>query len=538
MYDYIIVGAGSAGCVLANRLSADPDVKVLLIEAGGPDRSAMIHMPAGISKLGNADVNWGYETVPQARLANRRLYWPRGKTLGGSSSINAMVYIRGHRLDYDLWRQLGNEGWSYDDVLPYFRRSEGNRRGADAFHGAEGPLTVSDHVYRNPLTSVFVEAAAQAGLPRNGDFNGEAQEGIGFYQVTQRDGRRCSSADAYLRPVLGRPNLTIVTKALTTRLLIERQRAVGIEYLHEGKIEQARAEREVVLSGGAINSPQILLLSGIGPADELAKAGVPVTHDLPGVGKNLQDHLNVNVLHGVNRPITYDGLDRPLPSVKVGLQYLLFKNGPGTSNIAEAGGFVRGEVGAEAPDIQLHFLPVMVLDHARQKLPGHGVTLHACVLRPESRGEIRLASTRPQDAPAIDPNYLAAPYDLKVLIRGLRLSREILAQSAFAPYRDAERLPGAARVSEAELEEFVRTTAETEYHPVGTCKMGTDALAVVDATLKVRGMEGLRVADASIMPTLIGGNTNAPSIMIGERAADFMLQAAGRVAQPDGRRVA
>jgi choline dehydrogenase len=520
MYDYIIVGAGSAGCVVASRLSEDADVKVLLLEAGGRDASANIHTPAGLGKLIDNDTyNWNYWTMPQRGMKGRRMYWPRGKTLGGSSSINAMVYIRGHRLDYEHWRQLGNPGWSYADVLPLFRKAENNERLSDEFHGRGGPLNVTDHIYRNPLTSLFVDAAAEAGLPRNADFNGNEQEGAGFYQITQKAGKRWSAATAYLKPAMRRPNLTVVTKALTTRVLIEKGRAVGVEYRHDGKLEKVHAAREVVLSGGAINSPQLLMLSGIGAADELRQAGVAPVHDLPGVGKNLQDHLDINVIHECTQPITYDGLTKPLKQIKLGLQYLLFKDGPATSNIAEAGGFARTDAKAASPDIQFHFIPGYVIDHGRIKPEGHGITLHVCCLRPESRGELRLTSANPADAPAIDPDYLQTDNDLKVLVEGVKRGRAIMAARAFQPYRGAERFPGPGRQSDADIADFIREAAETEYHPIGTCKMGSDRAAVVDAELKVHGIEALRVIDASIMPTLVSGNTNAPSIMIGEKGA-------------------
>ena len=523
-YDYIIVGAGSAGSVLANRLSAHPEDKVLLIEAGGSDKSMYVRMPAGIANLAGPRFNWGYETAPQAAMNGRRMYQPRGRLLGGSSSINAMVYMRGQAADYDHWRQLGNAGWGYDDVLPFFKKSERNERIHDEFHGQDGPLNVAERPYTNPLSHAFVAAAQEAGIPFNPDFNGAVQLGCGLFQVTQKNGARCSAAAAYLHSVAARENLTVVTKAQATRVVIERGRATGVEYARGRWRHIVRAAREVVLAGGAINSPQLLLLSGVGPAGELRAAGVSVMHDLPGVGKNLQDHLNINVLQHAAPKSTLDDKARLLPSIGVALQWALYRTGPGTSNVAEAGAFIISELGAATPDIQYHFIPAQVVDHARTKLDGYGVTLHACCLRPRSRGEIRLASADSLQKAVIDPNYLASDYDLRVLIDGIRRGRDILAAPAFRPWLGAERIPGAMVQSDAALEAFIRATAETEYHPVGTCKMGSDPMAVVDEQLRVRGLDGLRVIDASIMPTLVSGNTNAPTIMIAEKGAAMMLQ--------------
>ncbi len=524
VYDYIIVGAGSAGSVLAERLSADPKCRILLLEAGGSDRSFLINMPAGMGRLGTPRFNWRYTTAPQRALKERRLYWPRGKVLGGCSAINAMVYIRGQAQDYDRWRQLGNAGWAYGDVLPFFRRAERNMRLADAWHGSEGPLYVSDQRYTNPLSHIFVEAAQEAGIPLNPDFNGAHQYGCGLYQVTQHRGARWSAASAYLRPAMRRRNLTVATGALATRLRLEKGRALGVEYARRGRLAAATAEREVLLAGGAINSPHLLLLSGIGPAEELRAIGANVVHDLPGVGKNLQDHLNVNVINATTQPITLDGMSRGVASMMAAAQFALLRRGPGCSNVAEAGAFVSSRGETETPDIQFHFLPAQVVDHGRTILEGHGVTLHACGLRPESRGEVRLASPDPLLPPVIDPNYLAAAADLRVLADGIRRGREILSAAAFRPYLGKERIPGGAYQSPAQLEDFIRASAETEYHPVGTCKMGSDALAVVDERLRVRGLERLRVIDASIMPTLVSGNTNAPTIMIAEKAAAMIAE--------------
>ena len=526
-YDYIIVGSGSAGSVLANRLSARPEIKVLLLEAGGSDKSFYVRMPAGIANLSGPRFNWGYETAPQAAMKGRRMYWPRGRLIGGSSSVNAMVYMRGQSADYDHWRQLGNAGWSYDDVLPYFKKAECHELLHDSFHGADGPLNVAERPYTNPLSHVFVEAAQQAGLPFNPDFNGALQLGCGLFQVTQKNGRRWSAASAYLHPAAARENLTIVTKAQATRMLIENCRAVGVEYARGRRRHTARAAQEVVLAAGAINSPQLLLLSGIGPAEELRARGVSAVHDLPGVGKNLQDHLNVNILQCAKRGSTLDGKNRGLAPIGVAVEFLLYGTGPGTGNVAEAGAFAISELGAANPDIQYHFSPAQVVNHARAPMDGDGVTLHACCLRPQSRGEIRLASADPLASPVMDPNYLAADYDLKILIAGLRQGRDILAAQAFKPWLSEERLPGPAVQSNAELEDFIRATAETEYHPVGTCKMGSDPMAVVDEKLRVHGIERLRVIDASIMPAIVSGNTNAPVIMIAEKGAEMMLAVAG-----------
>ncbi|MDT8438974.1 MAG: choline dehydrogenase [Wenzhouxiangellaceae bacterium] len=520
-FDYIIIGAGSAGCVLANRLSEDPDCRVLLLEAGPRDWNPFIHMPAGLARLVSfKSINWNYQTEPEPQLNGRRLYWPRGRVLGGSSSINAMCYIRGHASDYDDWRDLGNPGWGFADVLPYFRRAEDQQRGASEHHGEAGPLGVADLQHVNDLSRVFIRAAEQAEYYRNVDFNGPVQRGFGLYQVTQRGGRRCSTAAGYLKPARARANLTVRTGALTTRLVFEGNRAVGVEYLRRGMRRRARAEREVLLAGGAINSPQLLMLSGIGPAAMLEAAGVKVRHALAGIGTNLQDHLDVMTLTRCSQPVTYDRLNE----LAVGIRYYLFHEGIGTSNIAEAGGFIAsGRDPRNRPDVQMHFVPALLDDHGRNRLPGDGYTLHACNLRPLSRGHLALLSDDPRRPLAIHANYLSEPDDLEMMLECIRLSREVLAQPAFRPFRAHEIHPGDDVSDRAGLIEFIRNKAESIYHPVGTCRMGSDADAVVDPELRVNGIEGLRVIDASVMPTLIGGNTNAPVIMIAEKAADLIL---------------
>jgi choline dehydrogenase len=522
-YDYVIVGAGSAGCVLANRLSARKELRILLLEAGGSDRHPLIQMPAGIVLLlGNRHINWRYRTEPERELGERRLYWPRGRVLGGSSTINAMCYTRGHRFDYDEWAAATAPGWSYAGVLPYFLRAEDHAGGASEYHGVGGPLSVEQLRYRNALSQVFVEAGAACGLPRNADFNGAHQEGIGFFEVTQRNGRRCSASTAYLGPARPRPNLTVRTHCLATRVLFTGVRASGVEYLRDGAPERVLAEREVLIAGGAIGSPQLLLLSGIGPAAELEALGVAVTAASPEVGRSLQDHLDFCTVNQCTRPLTYDFSRRQ--ALAVGVRYFLTRSGPGVSNIAEAGAFVRTALATDArPDVQLHFVPAQLDDHGRKRLPGHGFTIHACVLRPVSRGAVTLRSARPQDPPRIQPRYLSEPADLEVLLEGMRLSREIIAAVPFAAFRGREVFPGPDLKSRQELEAIVRRKAETIYHPAGSCRMGSDAASVVDSELRVRGVEGLRVVDASVMPRLIGGNTNAPTIMIAEKAADMVL---------------
>jgi len=515
MFDYVIVGAGSAGCVMAARLSEDASARVLLLEAGGPDTRSEIHIPAAFAKLFRSDCDWNYATEPQPRLANRRLYWPRGKVLGGSSSINAMVYIRGHRSDFDAWAAAGNPGWAFADVLPFFQRAEDNQRGSSDFHATGSPLAVSDLRSPNVLSRAFVEAGVELGFPRNPEFNGASQEGFGFYQVTQKRGERHSAADAYLKPARARRNLTVRTGAQATRLLFEGRRAVGVCYRRDGRDEHARANREVILCGGAVNSPQLLLLSGVGPAKQLRAMGIPVVADLPGMGENLQDHLQIVVGHQCTQPVSLAHAET-LGNL---LRYLLFRRGPLTSNVAECGAFLRTRPGLPAPDLQFMFGPVFYLDHGFTRPKGDGFGVVAVLLRPQSRGRITLRSADPLAHPAIDANYLSADADLALLVHGVKLARRLFAAKSFDPYRGPEARPGADIQTDAEIAGYVRDHAETIYHPVGTCKMGSDPLAVVDAQLRVHGTGSLRVVDASVMPLIVGGNTNAATIMLAEKAA-------------------
>ena len=521
-YDYVIVGAGSAGCVLANRLSADGD-SVLLLEAGNPDEQREIGMPAAYSELFKSEVDWEYYTEPQPELNGRECYWPRGKTLGGSSSINAMIYARGQSADYDHWADLGNDGWGYEDVLEYFKRAEHNERGPSEYHGTGGPRNVADQQAPNELTEAFIEAGAAAGLPHNDDFNAGDQSGIGLYQVTQKDGERHSAADAYLKPVLDRPNLTATTGAQVTEVRFDGREAVGVEYVQDGSgsPETVAANEDVILSAGAINSPQLLMLSGVGPAEHLAAHDISVVHDLPGVGQNLQDHLQVKINYACEKPVSLEGAD----SLWNILKYLLLNRGPLTSNVAEAGGFTSVTQGTERPEIQFHFGPSYSVNHGFDNPDGHGFWLGALCLRPESRGRITLQSADPFDDPAVDPQYLTEQADVEVLLEGLKLIREILQAEPFDEYRGEEVSPGADVQSEAELIEHIRETAASLYHPVGTCKMGDDEMAVVDDRLRVHGVDGLRVVDASIMPSITSGNTDAPTTMIAEKAADSILDA-------------
>ena len=525
-YDYIIVGAGSSGCVLANRLSANSDARVLLLEAGGPDKSPFIHMPAGIGRVkDNPKTDWCFQTTGQSGLAGRKIPIPRGKTLGGSSAINAMVYIRGQREDYDEWRDMGNEGWGFDDVLPYFIKSERNTRaGIDTeFHGVDGHLSVSDLLYPHPLSDAFVDSAVAAGLPANSDFNGATQEGVGQYQVTQVDAKRCSAAVAYLHPVRSRENLRVVTNALVLKLVLSGDRVIGVDYSHKGKTVRAKAAGEVILSAGAIASPQIMMLSGIGPAAELEKHGIEVLHEISGVGQNLADHLNLSVLAKTKDPISMAGIGSGLGAAKVGLQYMWNKTGVGTTNAAEAGAFYASHLSPNRPDIQMHFVPLM-LGEGMVDTGIHGVTLHACNLRPTDVGEIRLVSADPTAAPIIDNKFLRTDGNIEVMREGLKAAREIFNAGPMAKLLSDEYWPGADQTSVADLDMFIRARAETEYHPVGTCRMGNDEMSVVDSTLRVRGLSNLRVVDASIMPKLISGNTNAPCMMIAEKAADMILK--------------
>jgi choline dehydrogenase len=522
MYDYIIIGAGSAGCVLANRLTEDPDCQVLLLEAGGEGDSPAVRTPALYGQLQDSPWDWGDRTAPQSHLFGRRIYMPQGRALGGSSAINYMIYIRGNRADYDSWRQAGNSGWAYEDILPYFIKAECNQTFNDRFHGTAGPLLVSSHPTGHPLVERYFAAAAEAGIPYNPDFNGETQEGCGPLQATIGQGARYSAARAYLDPARSRRNLTIATHARATRLLFGGMKATGVEYLRLGVAEKAWAAREVILSAGALRSPQLLMLSGIGPAEELRRLGIPVRLDLPGVGKNLQDHLHTRVRCAITSPLTFP----PLPDeakAAARRDYETYGTGPMASNDLEAGAFLKCRPDESAPGLQHFFLMLLSPDYPEAGSPTrHGITLTSYINRPWSRGEIRLASNDPLDRPIIDPHYLSEPEDLRCALVGIRWNLKILYNPAFDDIRGEEVAPGRSVRSDADLETFIRRTASTTWHPAGTCKMGHDAQAVVDDRLRVHGVESLRVVDASIMPTIVSGNTNAPVIMIGEKAADLI----------------
>ncbi|MFQ5784232.1 MAG: GMC family oxidoreductase [Alphaproteobacteria bacterium] len=536
VYDYIVVGAGSAGCAVAARLSDDARAHVLLLEAGGRDRNPWLHIPVGYFRtMFDPRLSWCFETEPDPNLGGRRQIWPRGKVLGGSSAINGLIYVRGQPRDYDHWRQLGNAGWGWDDVLPYFRKSEDQQRGADDLHGAGGPLGVSDLADDREICRAYVAAAVEAGLPYNPDFNGAVQDGVGYYQLTSRRGRRCSAASAYLRPARRRSNLHVEVDALARRVRFEGRRAVGVEYTVGGEARAARAGREIIVSGGTINTPQLLQLSGIGPSALLSEHGVEVVCDLPGVGANLQDHLQAKAIYRCTRPITVnDDLRTWRGKVGVALRYALFRRGPMTVSAGQVGVFARTRPESETPDVQFHLLPLSSerpVAGIRRGDPGlhdfPGITVSVCQLRPESRGSVAIRSPDPTAPPAIATNYLATALDRETTVAAIKLARRIAAAPALAAHIAEERKPGPAVASDDDLLAYIRETGGTIFHPVGTCRMGSDPQAVVDERLRVRGVAGLRVADASIMPTLVSGNTNAPAIMIGEKAADMIRADAG-----------
>jgi choline dehydrogenase len=524
--DYVIVGAGSAGCVLANRLTEDPATRVVLIEAGGRDWHPLIHIPAGYMKLmDHPTLTWGFKAEPDPGVNGRAILYPRGRVLGGSSSINGMIYVRGQPEDFDHWAQLGNRGWSWDDVLPYFKKAEDQARGADDFHGAGGPLPVSDWRHDDPLSAAFVDAAVQVGIPRNPDFNGPTQEGAGFFQTTTRGGRRASTAVAYLRPAKARHNLHVETSALAEKILFEGRRAVAVRYRNAGTSRTARARREILVSGGAYNSPQLLQLSGVGPVDLLRQHGIDVVLDARGVGHDLQDHMQVRVVMRCSQAITLnDIVNNPFRKVMTGLRYAAFRTGPLTIAAGTSGAFFRTNPRLATPDIQIHFLPFST-DKMGEKLhPFSGFTASVCQLRPESRGSLKIRSADPAAPPEIRINYLASEVDRATNVEGLKILRKILHAPALAPYVVEEVDPGNKVTSDEALLAYCRARGTTIYHPTSTCRMGNDPLAVVDQRLRVRGIEGVRVIDASVMPDLVSGNTNAPVIMIAEKASDMILQ--------------
>ena len=527
-FDYVIVGGGSAGCVLANRLSADPQVSVLLLEAGGAANHPFYRWPAGFARMTKGIGSWGWHTVPQRHLEGRVLRFTQAKVIGGGSTVNAQIYTRGAAVDYDEWvARAGAIGWSYREVLPYFKRSENNQRYADAYHAYGGPLGVSNPISPLPICEAFFQAGQELGIPFNPDFNGAQQDGLGYYQLTQLDARRSSTATAFLDPARERPNLSVRLASLVRRVVIENARAVGVEIEGAGGVERLRARREVVVSAGAIGSPRLLMLSGIGPADHLRTVGIDVRHDLKGVGANLQDHLDLFVIGACSGDHTYDRFNKPLHAAWAGLQYLLLKKGPVASSLFETGGFWYADRASKArsPDIQLHLGLGSGIEAGVAKMTHGGVTLNSAYLRPRSRGTVRLGSADPRAAPLLDPNYWADPHDRSMAIAGLRLARELMAQPALKRFVQAEVLPGPGLCSDDELFAYAVAHAKTDHHPVGTCRMGAadDPDAVVTPDLKLIGLEGLRVVDASVMPLLPSCNTNAPTIMVAEKAADHIL---------------
>ncbi len=527
MFDYVIVGAGSAGCVLASRLTEDPAVKVALLEAGSADSSVLIHCPVGLAVMAQTKIaNWAYDTVPQKGLNGRKGYQPRGKVLGGSSSINAMIYIRGQKEDYDDWAAEGNSGWGWNDVLPYFKRSENNERGADDFHGTGGPLNVKDLTSPNRFSAIFAEAGRQAGYPVNPDFNGASQEGVGVYQVTHKNGERWSAAKGYLTPHLNRPNLTVITGAHATKVLFEGKRAVGVEYSQGGQIKTVKTVGEVILSGGAFASPQLLMLSGVGAAAHLQERGIPVLHDLPGVGQHLHDHMDAVQVYNAPKLTDLFGLSFQgmINAVKGIFEWRKARTGMLTSNIAEAGGFIKSSPDEARPDLQFHFVLGKLINHGRTPTWGHGYSCHVCVLRPKSRGSLKLASSDPFAAPLIDPAFMQDPDDVQRMVKAFKIMRGVMNQPALAGFSGKELPLSGTSQTDAQIEQFIRNNGDTIYHPVGTCRMGQGPFDVVDARLRVHGLQGLRVVDASIMPQLVSGNTNGPTIMIGEKAADMIRE--------------
>lgn len=525
-YDYIVVGAGSAGCALAGRLAEEEGTSVLLLEAGPADRNIWIHIPIGYGKtMFDPKNNWQFYSEPEPHLNGRKIYQPRGKTLGGSSSINGLVYIRGQAEDFDEWEKLGNEGWGWRDILPLFKRSESNERGASEYHGGDGPLAVSNIRGKHELVEAFIAGAGEQGIPRTDDFNGAKQEGVGYFQLTTRNGLRCSSAKGYLRSLPRRGTLDVHTESHATQIIFEGRRAVGVRYLRNGVPTEARAKCEIALCAGALKSPQLLQLSGVGDAAELRKHGIPVVHDLPAVGKNLQDHLQVRLIYKCTKPITTnDDLKTIWGRAKIGLRWIFQKAGPVAAGIQLGGMFARASEGATRPDVQFHFGTISADMAAGKPHDFSGFTISVCQLRPTSRGELKLRSRNPADSPEIRLNFFATEEDRKTMVAGIRLARRIVASRALSPYIASEYRPGPVMQTEEEMVDFIREYGTTIFHPVGTCRMGADADSVVDPRLRVRGVTGLRVADASIMPLLLSGNTNAGSIVIGEKAADLMRE--------------